>query len=99
MTLYEITLIQRKQGVVSKTLNKIVLSVNTFYENSGDQFYCGDLKIKTNSEYLIFTIGEKFDMFGVNSFVTQIISWKSKPNFRVVLANEMALEIEILEET
>jgi hypothetical protein len=37
-------------------------------------------------------------MLGVNSFVTQIISWKSTPNFRVVLANEIALEIEILEE-
>jgi len=98
MTLYEITLVQRKRGVVIKTLNKIVLPVNTVYENSGDQFYCGDLKIKTNSEYLIFTIGEKFDMFGVNSFVTKIISWKSKPNFRVVFTNEMALEIEILEE-
>ena len=99
MTLYEITLVQRNRRIADTTLNQIVLPVNTFYENSGDHLYCRDLKIKTNSEYLIFTIGKKFDMFGVNSFITQIISWKSKPNFRVVLANEMALEIEILEET
>lgn len=98
MALYEFTLVQRNRRVVDKTLNQIVLPVNTFYKNPEDDYYCDNLKIKTNLEYLIFTKGEKFDMFGVNSFITQIISWKSKPNFRVVLANEMALEIEILED-